>query len=735
MRGVGPDTGTRVAVRWRSRVLIAGLILAGVVIDGARADAASVSVTWDAPTTNVDGTPLTDLAGYRIYLAPATPTCPGTSFVSASSPTSTPSAGQAVSSRIIGLTAGATYFARVSAVDTTGNESACSSAAGGIAQMDLSVTPSTTTSFGSTTIGSTVDRTLTVQNTSPMSISGTASVGAPYSIVAGGAFSLAAGASQAVTVRFQPTAAGTFAGNVNFSANGDTLSRGVTGSTTSALPATVSVTRNGTGTGTVTSSTTGISCGTDCSEVWTVGAQTTLTATPAAGSTFVGWSGGCTGTGACVKTLTGNLAVTATFDTSRVDQPVQPAPVPVVSSLSPASAVAGSAGLTLTVNGNGFVPSSVVQWNGTARTTTVTTATQLSIALTGADLATARSVPVSVFTPTPGGGTSATRTLDITASPAPAPAPGTPPAAPGPPRVRQLGADATGMKFDVAWTAGSDVPSYRYKAAFVDGSAAQQGTVAGLLSLQLHMPYHTGGAAFGGFVCIRSVSATGLQSTAQSCAGLSVPARPTSLTTSPVPVASSLSPARAVAGSTTSTLTVNGSGFVAASVARWNGTARTTTVVSATQLRIALTAADLATARSVPVTVFTPAPGGGTSGAVSFAVTEQASAPAPAPSTPPAAPGSPSVTFLGGDAGYVTFAIAWGAGAGATSYRYVAALIDGSAVQQGTVTGSSFQLRMPYRSGREALSGFVCIRSVSAAGLQSAAQSCSAVPVPAFWGG
>lgn len=32
---------------------------------------ADVTLTWDAPTTNADGTPLTDLAGYKIYTSKA----------------------------------------------------------------------------------------------------------------------------------------------------------------------------------------------------------------------------------------------------------------------------------------------------------------------------------------------------------------------------------------------------------------------------------------------------------------------------------------------------------------------------------------------------------------------------------------------------------------------------------------------------------------------------------------
>ena len=196
------------------------------------ADAASVGLNWTAPTTNANGTPLKDLAGYRVYLGTAAPTCPGGPFHSVSSSTSAPAPGQTVSRRVTGLTAAATYFVRVTAVDTSGNESACSPMISGIARSDVTVTPTATVSFGSLATGATADRTFTVKNTSTTSVSGTASTGAPFTIVSGGSFSLAPGASQAVIVRFRPTAAGTFAGNANFTVNGDTLSRGINGAAT-----------------------------------------------------------------------------------------------------------------------------------------------------------------------------------------------------------------------------------------------------------------------------------------------------------------------------------------------------------------------------------------------------------------------------------------------------------------------------------------------------------------------
>ena len=76
----------------------------------------------------------------------------------------------------------------------------------------------------------------------------------------------------------------------------------------------LSVTRTGTGGGTVVSAPPGIDCGTDCSETFPDGTVVGLTATPADGSAFTGWSGDCSGTGACQVVLDADRAVTATFD-------------------------------------------------------------------------------------------------------------------------------------------------------------------------------------------------------------------------------------------------------------------------------------------------------------------------------------------------------------------------------------------------------------------------------------
>src|SRR5712691_1265025 len=181
-------------------------------------------------------------------------------------------------------------------------------------------------------------------------------------------------------------------------------------------------------------------------------------------------------------------------------------PVPVLGALSPSSATAGGAGFTLTVNGTNFVASSRVRWNGSNRTTTFVSATDLRVAIPASDVALAGSAQVTVFDFLPIGETSNTLTFTVN---------------------------------------------------------------------------------------------------------------------QPVPVLAALSPSSATAGGAGFTLTVTGANFVAPSVVRWNGLDRTTTFVSSTELRAAISSSDITTAGTTQITVFNPLPGGGTSGALTFTITGQ----------------------------------------------------------------------------------------------------------------
>ena len=80
------------------------------------------------------------------------------------------------------------------------------------------------------------------------------------------------------------------------------------------VPRTLTVTPSGTGTGALTSSPAGIDCGVTCEYAFPQNTPVILSASPAPGSAFSGWSGaGCSGTSICVLTMTNDASVTANF--------------------------------------------------------------------------------------------------------------------------------------------------------------------------------------------------------------------------------------------------------------------------------------------------------------------------------------------------------------------------------------------------------------------------------------
>jgi hypothetical protein len=87
-----------------------------------------------------------------------------------------------------------------------------------------------------------------------------------------------------------------------------------------------------------------------------------------------------------------------------------------------------------------------------------------------------------------------------------------------------------------------------------------------------------------------------------------------------IPTIASLSPMTAAAGSANLALTVTGGSFVSGATVLWNGHARATTFVSATQLTATVLAADLSAVGTADVAVFNPAPGGGSSTSITFSI-------------------------------------------------------------------------------------------------------------------
>jgi hypothetical protein len=250
------------SVDWRTtqpRLLLHFVVaVAGILLMATSGYAGILDASWTAPTTNVDGTPLTDLASYRVYYGTTATPCPGATFASVASATASPSAGQTVSYRLTGLTRGTTYFVSVTAVDTAGNESACLTPAQTAApRAEFSVSPSGTLAFGNVALGAFGEQTITIQNTVGGTISGTVTTSAPFSIISGATFTLTGSASQAVTVRFTPTQAAAVSTNLTITVTGSTETRLLTGTglADSIAPTAAITTPTATGTFSTTSST------------------------------------------------------------------------------------------------------------------------------------------------------------------------------------------------------------------------------------------------------------------------------------------------------------------------------------------------------------------------------------------------------------------------------------------------------------------------------------------------
>jgi uncharacterized protein (TIGR03437 family) len=289
---------------------------------------------------------------------------------------------------------------------------------------------------------------------------------------------------------------------------------------------------------------------------------------------------------------------------------VGPNPIPTIVSLNPTGALVGGAAFVLNVTGANYVATSVVNWNGQARPTTFISPTQLSAQISAADIANATTAAITVFNPAPGGGTSNSVNFPVgTANPVPTLTsinPNTTPAK-GP----QFTLNVTGTGFNansvVQWNGAARPTVFVNATSLTAQIAAADIAFPGTASVTVSNPAPGGGTSNAVSFAI----------------------------TNPVPLVTALSPSAILFGSSGFTLQVIGNNFVENSVVRWNGQDRVTTYVNATQLNAQISAADVAAAASVPVTVFTPTPGGGISNAISFSVFAPAGAPVLTSLTPP----------------------------------------------------------------------------------------------------
>ena len=268
-------------------------------------------------------------------------------------------------------------------------------------------------------------------------------------------------------------------------------------------------------------------------------------------------------------------------------------PVPSITSLSPASATAGAAAQTLTINGTNFLTTSTVTYNGAAHTPTFVGSTQLTITLSTSDQATAGTYAVVVTNPAPGGG--ASNSVNFTVNNL------VPSITSLSPTSATAGAAAQTLTINGTNFVSTSTVTYNgvsHTATFVNAgqltialSSGDQAT-AGTYAVVVTNPAPGGGAS-------NSVNFT---------------------VNNLVPSITSLSPTSATAGAAAQALTINGTNFLTTSTVTYNGAAHTPTFVSSTQLTITLSASDQATAGTYAVVVTNPAPGGGASNSVNFTV-------------------------------------------------------------------------------------------------------------------
>jgi Domain of unknown function (DUF4082)/Galactose oxidase-like, Early set domain/Divergent InlB B-repeat domain/Kelch motif len=263
------------------------------------------------------------------------------------------------------------------------------------------------------------------------------------------------------------------------------------------------------------------------------------------------------------------------------------APAPTITALSPNSAQAGSPAFTLTVTGTNFVSGATVKWNGSARSTTFGSTTQLSAAIPATDVATTGTAQVTVVNPD--GGTSSALPFTITGAPAPTIT-----------ALSPNSASAGSPAFTLTVTGNNFVSG-----ATVKWNGNSRSTTFGSAT-QLTAAIPATDVAAAGTAQVTVVNPGGAGSNAVTF-------------TVAAPTITALSPNSAQAGSPAFTLTVTGTNFVSGATVKWKGNPRSTTFVSATQLSAAIPATDVAAAGTAQITVANP--GGAASNAVAFTVT------------------------------------------------------------------------------------------------------------------
>ncbi len=376
----------------------------------------------------------------------------------------------------------------------------------------------------------------------------------------------------------------------------------------------------------------------------------TLTLTSAATNTQTGGGGGGggststpaptstpvpTGTSTSVPTATAQPTFTPTLTPSNTPSSTPTAtvanPAPFLFTSSPSNVPTGSVGQYVTLTGSGFIPDSVAHWDGTPRSTTYVSSTELKAFITSTDFSAAGTYDIAVYNPAPGGGTS--NSLSFTVG-TPATPTGTPSLVPGLISMTPSSASAGGAVFELTVVGANFTPSSIVRwngtsriTTFVDGGTltanitASDIMSAGSATVTVFNPSPGGGTSNALTFVISGPTAT----PSATATITNTPAA--SATNNPAPFITDVSPPTVQAGAAGQTISVTGTGFALNSQVKWAGTGRATTYVDATHLSFAVTSSDLATAGTFAITVDNPSPGGGTSNTFNFVVTAPTNTP------------------------------------------------------------------------------------------------------------
>ena len=148
----GSSSGPVPARGWLVHLAVCAV---GILLLAPPLHAGVLNLSWNAPTTNADGSALTDLSTYQVYVGTSSSPCPGTAYQVVPSQKSAPSPGDVVTSQVTGLVTGTNYVVQVTAVDSSGAQSACSAQATALAHADsLDTSPPSISSSSLTITGS-----------------------------------------------------------------------------------------------------------------------------------------------------------------------------------------------------------------------------------------------------------------------------------------------------------------------------------------------------------------------------------------------------------------------------------------------------------------------------------------------------------------------------------------------------------------------------------------------------